>query len=313
MVAGDRSVTSTRIGTAVLAAVILVCGGCTSDGRRDVGGGAAPETFFALTAEATRIVEVNTDTGKVLRTVIDARRDDGVFVQIDDIDLAPDRRALYYSVGTDLPNGSIWRIALPDGKPQRIADGLGTSVSPDGLRLAFVAGVVLHVRDIANSADRSFPDAVGELGGSDTAWSPDGRRVAFATHAADGIGGTSSVDTNSGNAVHLTPTNSDPTGIYAAYSGRYRPSDGALAVVCCQQPNLEEDAPSHGRRLVFHDPATGAEKGSIDLPFRAGRIAFDQTGKHLLFTTWPDGVVYHHHNGAFTRLPDLTGVSALDW
>jgi hypothetical protein len=46
---------------------------------------------------------------------------------------------------------------------------------------------------------------------------------------------------------------------------------------------------------------------------RQRRIAFDGSGNHLLLTTWPDGVVYHHHNRAFTRLPDLSGVDAIDW
>lgn len=66
----------------------------------------------------------------------------------------------------------------PDGAPVRIADGVGPAVSPDGRRLAFVAEVVLHVRDVDGGADWTFPEAVGELGGSDTAWSPDGRHVA---------------------------------------------------------------------------------------------------------------------------------------
>lgn len=298
---------------AALTIVLCIGVGCTDDGPRDRADEAVPETFFAVTSEWSRIVEVETATGTVRRTVVDLRPTDGGFVQIDAVDLAPDRRAIYYSIGTDMPKGSIWRVELPNGRPERIADGISPSISPDGRRLAFVAGVVLHVRDLITGDDRAFPDAVGELGGSDAAWSPDGRRVAFNSHAADAIGGTGMLDTDSAATVDLQPAVPDPTRIYAAYSARYRPFDGLLAVVCCQHPNLPEDDPSHGRRLVFHDPATGAEKQSVDLPIRAGRIAFDATGRHTLISSWPDGAVYRHHQGTFTRVPDLSGVDAIDW
>lgn len=133
----------------------------------------------------------------------------GGFVFIDEIDLAPNRRALYYSVNTDVPFGSVWRIVLPDGRPERVAAGVGPAVSRDGQRLAFVAGHVLHIRDLISGEERTFPDAVGELGGSDTDWSQDDRHVTFASHAADGIGGTGSIDLEDGATVDLKPTTPD--------------------------------------------------------------------------------------------------------
>lgn len=54
-------------------------------------------------------------------------------------DLGPDRQTLYYTVGYA---GPLYRVVLPDGKPERIADGHGVSVSPDGQRLAFVRNSV---------------------------------------------------------------------------------------------------------------------------------------------------------------------------
>ena len=164
---------------APVAVMLCFMAGCTDGGGpKALAADDAPETFFAVTGESTRIVEFETSTGKERRTVVDVRRENGESARIDVLDLAPDRRSLYYSVGADLPQESIWQIKLLEGRPEQIADGIGPSVSPDGRRLAFVDGVVLHVRDLRTGDDQTFPGAVGELGGSDTSWSPDDRHVA---------------------------------------------------------------------------------------------------------------------------------------
>ncbi len=244
--------------------------------RRRVTG---PKSFFAVTDDSRRLVEVDLATGEVLRTVVDVRRADGGFVAIDGLDIAPDRRTAYCSVTTERGHESVYRVTMPDGAPERLADGSGPSISPDGNRLAFVDRTVIHVRDLRTGEDRTFSDAVGELGGSDTTWSPDGRNLAFATHAADSVGGTGSIDTATGKPIDPQPATPDPTRIYAAYSGRYRPSDGLLAVICCEIPNTDLDDPRHGRSLVLHDPLTGAEEDRLALSFRGGTVAFGATGE----------------------------------
>jgi hypothetical protein len=270
-------------------------------------------SFFAVTGDSTRLVEIDLATGEVLRTVVDVRQTDGGFVAIDGLDVASDRRTAYYSVTTERGHESVYRVNVPDGTPERLADGSGPSISTDGSRLSFVSGTVIHVRDLRTGEDRTYPDAVGELGGSDTTWSPDGQHLAFATHAADSVGGTNSIDIASGTTIHPQPATPDPTRIYAAYSARYRPSDGLLAVICCEVPNVDPDDPRHGRSLVLHDPATGTERARLALLFRAGSIAFGADGREALFTSFPEGKVYHHRDDTFRVVPGLVGVILVDW
>jgi hypothetical protein len=258
-------------------------------------------------------VEINLATGEVLRTVVDVRQADGGFAAIDGLDVASDRSTAYYSITAERGQESVYRIRMPDGAPERLADGSGPAISTDGTHLAFVSRTVIHVRDLRTGEERTFPDAVGELGGSDTTWSPDGRHLAFATHAADSVGGTGSIDTVTGKAIDPQPATLDPSRIYAAYSARYRPSDGLLAVICCEVPNAEQDDPRHGRSLVLHDPVTGAEQDRLALPFRAGSVAFGAAGHEALFTTFPEGHVYHRRDGDFDRVSRLAGVILIDW
>jgi hypothetical protein len=298
---------------AVAGLCMLGAMGCDRPSSTPTAGGDGPGSFFVVIDDATRLVEVDLATGGVLRTVVDVRRGDSSSAAIDGLDVAPDRRTAYYSVTAERGEESVYRINIPDGAPERLADGSGPSISPDGTRLSFVSRTVIHLRDLPTGEDRTFPDAVGELGGSDTTWSRDGRHLAFAMHAADSVGGTGSIDATSGKTIDPQPATPDPTRIYAAYSARYRPSDGLLAVICCEVPNADPDDSRHGRNLVLHDALTGAERDRLALPFRGGSVAFGVAGNDALFTTFPEGHVYLHREGSFRQVPRLVGAVLLDW
>jgi hypothetical protein len=308
-----------------LAVAVGSCGEPEPEGRATSATSAAahtsfPETFFAVRNHATEIVEVDSASGKVRRTVVDVgpyrerQPSDEIDpnTYIDGLAIAPDRRTLYYNTGPEPAVGSVHRLALPDGKPERIADGRGPSVSPDGRRLAFVNGQYLQVRDLRTGEDEIFENVVGELGGTGTSWAADSRWLAFEDEGADVIT-VGSIDTKTKKRVYPRPNGDDSRSGYYAYSPRYRPSDGLLGVVCCGNSDPTPGDPEPGRSFVLHDPETGKEKERFPLPFRADRAAYDPSGSHQLFTKIPGGEVYRYSDGKFLRVPDLVSVSFVAW
>jgi len=77
----------------------------------------------------------------------------------------------------------------PDAAPlplrvARVAGGLplsGASVSPDGTRVVLVRQGRLFVRSLDATVERELPDVEDAVGSWGLAWSPDGRRIAYAT------------------------------------------------------------------------------------------------------------------------------------
>lgn len=271
-----------------------------------------PATLFAVRRIGAEIVEVDADSGRVRRTVVDLGADsEAVAAQgglIDALDLAADRRVLYYSRYLPGP-GSVYRVELPDGAPQRIAEGYAASVSPDGRRLALVRGTELVIRELATGQERVFHDVVGDLGAARTAWAADSRRVAVEISGAD-VSVVDIVETHTGEVVDLHPGGELEVD-YRVISPGYRPSDGALAVVCCHDGELVEGEPPQSTELVLHDPVTGAEQSRMRLPFSAWDFDWDATGSHLLLT---DGDRVHEYSaGRFRIVPSISGVYAVAW
>ncbi|MGH9012067.1 MAG: hypothetical protein ACRDYF_19810 [Acidimicrobiia bacterium] len=154
-----------------------------------------------------------------------------------------------------------------------------------------------------------FAGVVGELGGVETAWAGDSRRVAVEMTGAD-VSVVNVVDTQTGETTDLQPVGEAAIN-YRVLSPAYRPSDGLLTVVCCHTGEIVEGEPPQSTTLVLHDPATGAEQSRIKLPSPARDIDWDPTGSHLLLT---DGDrVRRYRDGGFSDIPNIDKVFAVAW
>jgi WD40-like Beta Propeller Repeat len=322
--------------TPVLLAVLLAFTGCSDGGhgpRAKLGGGektgepaaaiavaGAPKSFYAVRDHGTEIVEVATAIGQVVRTVIDfgpyreppsdGGQDPNTY--IDGLDLAPDGRTLWYGAGGLYQNGSVFRLALPEGTPKEIAAGHGPSVSPDGRRLAWIDGTTIRIRDLGDGTEQTLSEAVG-LEGHDTTWSADSTKLAFLTGGADSFS-VAAFDIASGRSTDPRPAHETRGVLYTPYAPRYRPSDGLLAVACCGEipdppPDLRPPSPA----FVLHDPATGAERDRIDLSITPGAHDYDRSGSHHLVVAATEGDVYLDQDGDLRRIPEITGVTELAW
>jgi Tol biopolymer transport system component len=92
----------------------------------------------------------------------------------------------------DCPSRFLVRTVAPDtGARRDLFAGYSPSFSPDGERLAFFAGgdfaAPLFVRSLVGGARRELVSDDGLTTRADTAWSPDGRRIAF-TATTDATG-----------------------------------------------------------------------------------------------------------------------------
>ena len=292
-------------------------------GAIDVAG--APQSFYAVRDPAppppgqphhdTEIVEVETATGRVLRTVVDigpdrepgAERGEVPDVLINGLDLAPDGRTLWYSV---LP-GSVFQLALPEGTPEKIAAGHSVSVSPDGRRLAWIERTTIRIRDLGDGTEQTLPEVFG-LEGYDTTWSTDATKLALVVGGADSFGATT-VDIATGRRISPEGTGELTGSWYTPYAPRYRPSDGLLVVACCGEiPDPPPDLVPPPSAFVFHDPATGAERERIELSIDPRAHDYDRSGAHHLVST-VEGHVYLDRDGELIRIPEITGVSELAW
>lgn len=301
---------------AKVAAVALLGAVCAATavlraGGRDDSGGDAPETFFALRRTGAELVQVDADTGAVVRSIVDLGDDDVVTNTaglIDGIDLAADGETLWFSRYLQEP-GVVYRVRLPDGHPERVTEGHGASVSPDGRRLALIRRTDVVIRDLLTGHEQMFAGVLGELGGSATAWAVDGNRLALEVAGAD-VSGVDLLDLATGEQTSLQPDGRSALNYWVS-SPTFRPNDGLLGVLCCYSGELVEGDPRPETKVVVHDPVTGAEKYRTRLPVPAGDIDWDTTGSHLLLTS--GGRVLRYHDGRFLDVPRIRDAFAVAW
>ncbi|MGH9039111.1 MAG: TolB family protein [Acidimicrobiia bacterium] len=301
-----------RYFSCALLAFLVGLVGCDDGSSDDAAGKAppAPDTFFAVVGFDTRIVEVATATGEVLRTVVDLSDSEATGGQepdsIGSLDVDADRNTLYFAVGL---SGPLYRLQLPDSSPERIGDGNGITVSPDGRRLAFARRRDLVVRDLPGGKEKVFEGFIGDLGGRPGAWAADSRTLAVEIDGAD-VTHVVVLDTATGETTELKTRAGDPHN-YTPTAGWFRASDGLLAVVCCTSGEIDPNAPSTTPELVLHDSTTGEERDRSPLRLPGGGYDYDFSRTHQLLTS--DDAVYWRSDREISRIPGIAGARLAVW
>lgn len=268
-----------------------------------------PETFFAVLGFDNRIVEVSTDSGEVVRTIVDLAETGQAHdpdTYINSLDIDPARETLYFGVGL---TGPLYRLRLPDGTPERIGHGEGIKVSPDGRRLAFARGQDLVLRRLGDGQEEGFEGLIGDLGGRPGAWAADSRTLAVEIDGAD-VTSVELLNTATGESTGLKPRTGDPLD-YTPDSPWFRRSDGLLAVVCCTKGEFITGARPDIPELVLHDPATGEERDRGPLRLPGYGYDYDPSGIHQLLTS--DEGIWRRSNGEITRVPEIAGARLAVW
>lgn len=107
-----------------------------------------------------------------------------------DLTFAPDGSSLYFIESADFSPGSLYKLPVFGGVPERIKENIPDDITfaPDGKRFAFVRGdgttqqSTLVAADGGNAVEQVIASRPGSLGfvSSNPAWSPDGSMIAVA-------------------------------------------------------------------------------------------------------------------------------------
>jgi hypothetical protein len=149
----------------LVAASALVVADSGDDGQDVVVGGAGAPSEIAAVTTAGDLVVLDTETGGVLRTLVDGSTTP---VAPDTPAVTPDGRFAYVTIGEGC-EAAIVQVDLvtgvgPGADPAVVANGAAPALSPDGTQLAFLAcisprgpGSAFAVAQVDSFASRSWP------------------------------------------------------------------------------------------------------------------------------------------------------------
>lgn len=220
---------------------------------------------------------------------------------------APGGDAVLYDVSSTSALKEIWSAPLDGGRSQKVTDGRRPAVSPDGRRLAYVAGdpvlgdVAVAVRDLASGETQEWPATAGDGEVVDIAalsWAGDSTRLALELTRA--VRDDTTVHGPDRFEVRVLETAGDgslldsdllgpaaPGAVWRAPAWRGDRDELAVVELCCDLDERTVEAPTRVR-LVSVDVRTGTADVLAELDQLVTAIAADPTGGRLaLIATEP--------------------------
>ena len=124
----------------------------------------------------------------------------------------PDNNTVYYTISENYGPGTLYRMPVFGGAPEKVRDNFRTlTFSPDGREYAFIRdenGVsVLVISEVASANERDVATSSVNTGNRwfAPAWSPDGKSIAVFGNHLDGEATIFRVDAENGSVRQLTP------------------------------------------------------------------------------------------------------------
>jgi len=276
-----------------------------------------PPALVAIRASDNAVVSLDPGSGSVRSTLAVSARPTDKFGFVTKPSIALDRRheLAYYDIpiASACPpaaQGTIWRVPVSGGTPEKVATGLEPAVSADASLLAYVVDTCLpnaeytteiHVRDLASGTERVLPDPVPATAGLppfpvlQLSFSPDAAKLAVSVNAVQDAEGMAvyveDIASKTSTAVPVVPI-SDGQRAQDLFllPGAFLP-DGTLFVqqACCT--GFGPDRPNPTSVLATVEPTTGRLDREIahGFPDRDHRsLAADATGSWLLYVSGTD-------------------------